>query len=222
MGRAVIEQVTAEFADQADVVAGVASHDTPDKLADVDAIVDFSLPDGTEKLLDWLLGLEQAPPVLVSGTTGLAPDVLERLGKLGETAKVLHSNNFSAGVAALTSILEFASPMLERLGYTPVLTESHHKHKLDAPSGTARSLCRTLRPDSAESIQVHSIRAGEVIGKHDVKFYGAHDEIVLGHEAKDRNLFARGAVDAALWLHRQPETSGSYNMQSYFRERYLD
>lgn len=222
MGRAVIERVTADFAEQADVVASVSSHGTMDDLANVDVIVDFSLPDGTGQLVGWLHQLQQPPPVLVSGTTGLAPDLLERLEKLGEITKVLHSNNFSAGIAALTSILEFASPVLEKLGYNPVLTESHHKHKLDAPSGTAKSLCHVLHPDSPESIQVHSVRAGEVIGKHDVTFYGTHDEIVIGHEAKDRDLFARGAVDAALWLCRQPEPCGSYNMQSYFRQRYLD
>ncbi len=222
MGRSVIERVAADFAEQAEVVARVSSQDNVDDLANVDVIVDFSLPYGTDRLIGWLKNRGERAPLLVSGTTGLTDDVLDGLRQLGKNTKVLHSNNFSAGVAALTGILEFAVPVLEELGYTPVLTEAHHEHKLDAPSGTAKSLCETLQPDAPESIQVHSIRAGEVIGKHDVRFYGAHDEIVIGHEAKDRGLFARGAVDAALWLYRQPETCGSYTMQSYFRKRYLD
>ena len=222
MGRAVIDTLTADFARQAEVAARISSQDTIDDFANVDVIVDFSLPDGTDRLIGWLQNRGERAPVLVSGTTGLADDVLDRLRKLGESTKVLHSNNFSAGVAALTSILEFAVPVLEELGYTPVLTEAHHEHKRDAPSGTAKSLCETLQPDAPDSIQVHSIRAGEVIGKHDVRFYGAHDEIVIGHEAKHRGLFAQGAVDAALWLCRQPEPCGSYTMQSYFRKRYLD
>ena len=222
MGRAVIEQIAGEFAGQAEVAARVSSQDNVDHLAGVDVIVDFSLPYGTDRLTGWLRDRGDRAPALVCGTTGLDGDVLDRLRTLGESTKVLHSNNFSAGVAALTGILEFAAPVLKELGYTPVLTEAHHQHKLDAPSGTAKSLCETLQPDSPGSIQVHSIRAGEVIGKHDVTIYGEHDEIAIGHEANDRGLFARGAVDAALWLHRQPEPCGSYTMQSYFRKRYLD
>ena len=61
----------------------------------------------------------------------------------------------------------------------------------------------------------------KTIGKHDITFYGAYDELTIGHDAKDRGLFARGAVDAAIWLCRQPEECGSYTMQSYFEKRFL-
>lgn len=222
MGEAVINLISTEFSERAEAVAFANTSGGLDDLARVDVIIDFSLPDGTAALAKWLQSLHQNVPALVSGTTGLSANILGQLEALGETTKVLHSSNFSAGIAALSSILEFAAPMLTELGYTAVLTESHHAHKLDAPSGTAKILLKVLQPESPDSVQVHSVRAGEVIGKHTVTFYSALDEICIGHEAKDRDLFARGAVDAALWLVQQPEKGRSYTMQSYFRKRYLD
>lgn len=221
MGRSVLELVASDFADQARIAATLNSSGSIEDLAAVDVIIDFSLPVGTARLVDWLHQHNRHTPTLVCGTTGLSLDVLDRLAELGETRKVLQSNNFSVGVAAVRSVIEFASPMLNDLGYTPVLTETHHKHKLDAPSGTAKLLCDALHPEAPETVAVHSVRAGEVIGRHDITFYGAHDEIVIGHTANDRRLFANGAIDAALWLHAQSNDSGSYTMQSYFRQRFF-
>ena len=201
MGKAVVDLIATEFAGQADLAASVSNRAGGlDDLAEVDVVIDFSLPGGTALLVDWLHSCERRAPALVSGTTGLNADTLDRLKALGTKTKILHSTNFSAGVAALGSILEFAAPLLTALGYTPVLTESHHKHKLDAPSGTAKSMLEILQPESPESVQVHSIRAGELIGEHEVTFYAAHDEIGIRHEAKDRRLFARGAIDDGSFL----------------------
>lgn len=222
MGLAITQLISREYAASAELVAAVSASDPIESLADAAVILDFSLPAGTRTLLDWLATLDGQPPTLVCGTTGLDDQARNDLDALSRRTRVLQSNNFSAGVAALGAIIEQAAPMLRRLGYTPVLTETHHRSKKDAPSGTAKTLREVLEPEFPDGLAVHSIRAGEVIGKHDVTFYGRDDEIVIGHDAKDRRLFARGAIDAALWLCQQPARSGRFTMQSYFRERYLD
>ena len=220
MGRAVIDLVTREYSSEAELVASPGPRQLK-HLAQADAIIDFSLPDGTNRLLDWLIDRTGKPPVLVSGTTGLGNAIVAKLKTLSASAKVMQANNFSAGVAALECIVEFAAPMLSELNYTPVLTETHHQHKRDAPSGTAKTLGEALQPEFAGRLDIHSIRAGEVIGKHDITFYGNDDQISLGHDAKDRALFARGAIEAAIWLCGQAQESGFYTMRSYFRERFL-
>lgn len=223
MGRAVTEILEADYADRARLTATVSTRlgELAD-LADVDVVIDFSLPAGTDALVEWLHRRQQRLPALVCGTTGLGHELCRRLEQLGERTAVIYSPNYSTGVAALTSILKRASPLLAALGYTPVLSEVHHQHKLDAPSGTAKSLLRVIRPEAPDSVQVHSIRAGEVIGKHEVTFFGREDQIVIGHDANDRRLFARGAVEAALWVCDQPAATGYHSMRDYFRRRYLD
>ena len=108
--------------------------------------------------------------------------------------------------------------MLEALGYTPVITETHHRHKRDAPSGTAISLQQCLQPFG--DIQTHSVRAGEVPGTHEVRFFGDHDELSIRHEARDRGVFASGAIEAALWLHQLDRPAAFFTAASYFRERF--
>lgn len=221
MGRAVTELLARDYSAEAQLVAAIGSGQPLEALADADVIIDFSLPDGTNTLLGWLRALSGKPPVLVSGTTGLGESAFAEMETLAASTRVMQANNFSAGIAALNSILEFAAPILSQLNYTPVMTEAHHQHKMDAPSGTAKTLGETLESAFPTGVDTHAIRAGEVIGKHDITFYGRSDEISISHDARDRTLFARGAIEAALWLCRQPAGSGLYTMRSYFRERFL-
>ncbi len=221
MGTTVVDLITQDFADRAHTAARVsADAGALSDLDAVDVVIDFSLPPATAALVEHAESIRN-PPAIVCGTTGLDDDVRRRLTALGERTKILYATNFSTGVAALGSIVGHAAPILEELGYTPVVTEVHHRHKLDAPSGTAKTLIDALAPDAPETVQVHSVRAGEVIGKHDIVFYGPDDQIVIGHEARDRGLFARGAVEAALWLAAQPERTGYFTMAAYFEARFL-
>lgn len=222
MGRSVVHLIATEFAGEASVAARVSGRDgTLDNFGAADAIIDFSLPAGTDQLIDWLEARSGSLPILVSGTTGLDDDQRDRLRALGTKTRVLYASNFSPGVAAVTAILEFAAPVLKRLAYRPVLTEVHHEQKKDAPSGTARTLCRVIDPGHSSSTEIHSIRAGGVIGRHDVAFYGPSEQIVVAHEAVNRDVFARGAIEAALWMCDQSEVSGYYTMEEYFARRYL-
>ena len=222
MGRAVAALIEDEYRERCTLAASINSQtERVDALGDVDAVIDFSLPAGTHRIVGWLSQRNGATPVLVCGTTGLTNEELEQLRRLGDTRLVLHANNFSSGLAAFQAALEFAGPLFESLGYTPVITETHHVDKKDAPSGTAKVLQRTLQPAAPESVQTHSVRAGTVIGEHQVRFHGPDDEITMGHTALNRGLFARGALEAALWLCSRQQAAGFFTMRDYFRARFL-
>ena len=155
-----------------------------------------------------------------SSVQGLSDEHYSRLEKLAERTVIFHATNFSPGVAALAAILRFASPLLKSLAYSPQVIETHHIHKLDAPSGTAKTIREVIDPDNPDSVNIHSVREGEVIGRHAVEFSGIADKIVIGHDAGERSLFARGAIDAALWLNERDESTGIYTMDSYFAARF--
>ncbi len=216
MGTLVAALIEAHYADRLKLVAALSGHSPDlDALHACDLVIDFSLPAGTARLVDWLSTNKDRPTTVVSGTTGCTDAVLVQFLELGRTRRVMHATNFSAGVAAVSRLLRTAAPLLESLGYTPVLTETHHRHKKDAPSGTALTLTDALRSAYPEPVQTHSIRAGEVVGRHEVTFFGDHDTLTLGHDALDRGVFARGAIDAALWLHGLDAACGSYTIDDY-------
>ncbi len=222
MGRAVTTLIEDEYRERCTLAAAVNSQtENLDALSDVDVIIDFSLPAGTQRLILWLSQRDVPTPALVCGTTGLATEALDQLRRIGDARLVLHANNFSSGLAAFQAALEFSAPIFESLGYTPVITETHHVDKKDAPSGTAKVLQRTLQPAAPESVQTHSVRAGTVVGEHQVRFHGPDDEITIGHTALNRGLFARGALEAALWLRSQQQDAGFFTMREYFRARFL-
>lgn len=161
-----------------------------------DVIIDFSTPAG-------LLGLlAQARVPVVSGTTGVAlPDV---------AIPFLHAANFSLGVAVLARLVRQAAAALP--GYDVELVELHHKHKRDAPSGTALRLVEGLGPrvDGRTGprvpgeIGVHAVRGGDIVGEHRVYLCGPGERLELAHVATHRGLFAAGAVAAARWIVGKP------------------
>lgn len=189
-------------------------------LLQTDAIVDFSSPDATAELAAAAITKGGRLPVFVVGSTGWQPEQMSVLTMLAEKTPVLVSSNFSTGVLALQHILKTHSSLLMKLGYQPVMVETHHRHKKDAPSGTALLLNGTIQSSSQSGpIQTHSIRSGEVIGEHELTFYSSADKITLGHSAQDRSIFARGAIDAGIWLHEkraQLNPKHILSMQEYF------
>lgn len=159
---------------------------------------------------------------IVIGTTGLSPEQLDELGALAVRTPIFWSPNMSIGVNALVRIL----PHLERIlgeAYDMEITEIHHHHKKDAPSGTAVKLAQVLaqsrgwdldavanygrqgivgaRP--AQELGVHAVRGGDVVGDHTVYFFGPGERIEVTHRAHSRENFARGALRAATWLATQ-------------------
>jgi 4-hydroxy-tetrahydrodipicolinate reductase len=201
---------------------------------DSDVVIDFSTPEAVIETLQKMPPAtpQKKSPAWVIGSTGWSLDQKKMLEAFAEKTPLVLSANFSLGVLALFEVLKFATPLFDRLGYTATLVESHHRHKKDAPSGTALSIQRIVSPSGPGNLQTHSIRAGEIIGRHEVTFHGPSESVSLGHEAQDRGLFSRGALECALWLHESRNTPGKLESfkakgsailraESFFQDRYL-
>lgn len=159
-----------------------------------DVAIDFSLPAGLDAVL--ALCVERGVP-LVSGTTGLdAPQQLA-LDAAASRIPVLLAANFSLGVTVLSDLVERAAKLLQ--AWDCDIVESHHKHKLDAPSGTALALGTRAEQGGAQP-RYASLRAGDIVGEHTVQFTGPGERIELIHRATSRDVFAHGALHAAVWL----------------------
>jgi len=164
-----------------------------------DIAIDFSLPEGFDTLLAECLARGAG---LVSGTTGLGDHQRSKLSDAGKKIPVLWASNFSLGVVVLEELVRRASAALP---LWPVdITETHHLHKKDAPSGTALTLAQAAQQRGGSAPVIHSRREGEVIGEHLVRFSGPGEVIELSHRAGDRDIFARGALEAAARLNDRP------------------
>lgn len=168
-----------------------------------DLLIDFTLPAGTLSAARWCAA-RKVP--LLSGVTGLSPEIQEALAAAAAEAAVLWSPNLSLGVNLLADLAGRAAAVLDP--DTPVLVEDiHHQWKKDAPSGTALMLGATIaahRGGDAGAVEYRSLREGEVIGEHTVRFRMAGETIELAHRAGDRSIYALGALAAGRWLVRQP------------------
>jgi 4-hydroxy-tetrahydrodipicolinate reductase len=163
------------------------------------AVVDFSLPGGTCIAAEWCEG--QGVP-LVSGTTGLGNADRNALDLAATRVPVLHAANFSVGVNIALELVSRAAELLGGADAEAIrITEVHHAHKQDAPSGTALALAERLGDLDHE---VTSRREGEVVGEHEVRFELPGESLTVAHSARDRAVFAHGALRAARWLAEQP------------------
>lgn len=186
-----------------------------------DAIIDFS----NAVCLDAVAAyVRRTGTTLVSGTTGYSEEQMEELERLGEVAAVLHSGNYSIGVAALRHLTAQATRELP--GFDVEITETHHNQKVDAPSGTAKMLLDTVVETQAEEgrgeyapvygregmcgardaheVGMHSLRGGTVAGVHTVSFFGQDEEVTLTHRATSRQIFVQGALAATLKMVGRP------------------
>ena len=166
--------------------------------AGIDVAIDFSSPESAPELIQE--SLKNKVPT-VSGTTGWLEKMpqIENLCQLNDTA-FLYSSNFSIGMNLFFEL----NKQLNRLicsykQYQASMTEIHHIHKLDAPSGTALS----LKEDIDSSFEIESVREGEVPGTHIINYNSEIDSIEIKHEAHNRNGFAFGAVLAAEWINNK-------------------
>ncbi len=224
MGQSLQKLIETDYSKKSKVICAPKEGESFDGLLACDVVIDFSLPDATRAFAQFVAESKQEKlPAIVIGTTGLKTEEHQILKTAGEKTSVLSAPNFSAGIYALHQIIKAAQPLLGELGYQPVMLETHHKHKKDRPSGTAISLQSAVSPYGPGNVPVHSIHAGEVIGDHEVRYYGKADQITLSHRAQDRSLFARGAIDVALWLSNKrrenPGLTGKLSIDSYYQER---
>ena len=180
-----------------------------------DVIIDFTVANALKSNLLFLSEQEIALP-LVSGTTGLDRDGMELLASYQNSAPVIHESNMSLGVNLLFSLVDRYAPILKEHGFGPSMVESHHVHKKDSPSGTAVTLFELMDSHYQQATgftreQIVSHRIGEVVGEHPICFSSAGEDIAISHSAKDRSIFAQGAVVAASWI--VGKTPGSYSMR---------
>lgn len=159
-----------------------------------DAMVDFSLP----AALDAAIAIcDERRAALVSGTTGLDADQQAHLQAAGTRIPLLWAANFSLGVAMLRRLCAVAAAGLP--DWDCDVLEQHHAHKRDAPSGTALALGEVLAAAGMQP-RYTSLRAGDIVGEHTVQLTAAGERIELVHRANDRDVFVRGALQAAGWL----------------------
>jgi len=193
--------------------------DIDDFLAHCDAVIDFSYHEGTEELLG---GLAKCARPCVIGTTGLNSHQLHLLADTATKMPILYATNMSLGVAMLGKLVAMASEKLR--DFDIEITEMHHRHKKDAPSGTALTLAqsaakaRSLDLDEVrisgrngdigartkDEISVMALRGGDIVGEHVVGFYEDGEFLRLQHTATNRGTFANGAFKALLWTVNQP------------------
>jgi 4-hydroxy-tetrahydrodipicolinate reductase len=193
------------------------------------AVIDFTLPSFTNELVE---GCVEADKPLVMGTTGHDDAQLELIREASARIPIVHAPNFSVGVNTLFWLTRRAAEILGD-GFDLEVVEMHHRHKLDAPSGTARRLaeilaearglsydtdCRHGRVGevgarSVGEIGVHALRGGDVVGDHTVVYAADGERVELTHKASSRLTFAKGAVRAAKWIHAKGLASGLYDMQ---------
>ncbi|MEO5714105.1 MAG: 4-hydroxy-tetrahydrodipicolinate reductase [Luteolibacter sp.] len=227
MGQAVIAAAAAQPA-----VAVTATHRSGEDLdlaiSKADSVIDFTLPTFTTQLVEAAL---KHGTSLIIGTTGHTDEERTVIYEGAKVIPVVYASNYSVGVNTLFWLTRQAARILTQDRFDIEVTEMHHKHKIDAPSGTARTLLEILNEETGTSykediahgrfgnigprkpreIGMHTLRGGDVVGDHTVLFAADGERFELTHKASSRMTFASGAVRAALWLKDKPV--GLYDMQ---------
>ena len=171
-----------------------------------DVLVDFSAPAALEASL--ARGVSAGIPILV-GTTGLDQSADAQIAQASQKIAVLRAANTSLGIAVLADLVERAAAALGT-DWDIQIAETHHRNKVDAPSGTALMLGKLLE-ECGRSVDYASMRGGTVAGDHDVMFLGRDERLILSHRAENRMIFARGALAAAAFL--VGKSAGLYSMR---------
>jgi 4-hydroxy-tetrahydrodipicolinate reductase len=214
-------------------VAGVGKNNViivsnlDDAVNDFDVLIDFTRPAPTLNHLDWCVKKNKG---MIIGTTGFSEDEKAQIDTAGKTIPIVFAANFSVGVTLSLKLLELTARVLGDSVDIEVI-EAHHRHKVDAPSGTAlkmgeviaKTLDRTLDENAVycregvtgernrKDIGFQTIRAGDIVGEHTVMFADIGERIEITHKASSRMTFAKGAVRAATWLGDQ--SPNVYDMQ---------
>lgn len=198
------------------LAVAVGKGDALEPLLNCEVVIDFSLPDALSSYLDLALAGKKKLPALVTGTTGLDAATKKKLGLYAKRAAVLQATNFSIGVHYMTQILKAVTPKLHAFGFSTSIAETHHVHKKDKPSGTALTLQAAVQHPGVEPAPITSQRKGEVIGEHTVMFETEAEAIIFHHSARERSVFARGAVECARFV--AGKKPGLYSLEDAFGE----
>ncbi|RKF15595.1 4-hydroxy-tetrahydrodipicolinate reductase [Alginatibacterium sediminis] len=225
-GSSLIGVNAGELAGQKDIAVTVC--DSLEGLEDkIDVVIDFTAPAVTLSHLAWA---KKHGKKMVIGTTGFSDEQKQLLSDYSESVAIMFASNMSVGVNVVFKLLEVAAKAMG--DYTDIeIIEGHHRHKVDAPSGTALSMgeviADTLGRDlkkvavygregitgerDRETIGFATIRAGDLVGEHTAMFADIGERVEITHKASSRMTFANGAVRAAVWLQEKPK--GLFDMQ---------
>ncbi len=232
MGRIIADIVSKR--DDCEIIAGVDLNpvkysDFPvfKTLAEVngrpDVVIDFTRPDELEEMLGYCLTNGVA---LVAATTGYTPEQVERIKYAGSKIPVFFTANMSLGINLLSELAKKAAAFLGAQ-FDVEIVERHHNQKVDAPSGTALMLAEAVseargglvntydrhsvrKKRDPKEIGIHSVRGGTIVGDHEIIFAGRDEVITLSHSAHSKEVFAVGAVNAAIFVAGKP--AGMYSM----------
>jgi len=194
---------------------------------DIDVLIDFSLPDATEKNMQVCAEHNVA---MVIGTTGFNEAQEQVLAKASEKIAIVYAGNYSTGINLSLKLLGMAAKAFGNEADVEII-EAHHKHKIDAPSGTAYMMAEAVAEARGQNLKdvaiygregqtgeresgtigIHAVRGGEIVGDHTVMFIADGEVVEITHRARERMTFAAGAVRAATWVTEQ--AIGQYDMQ---------
>ncbi len=194
---------------------------------EIDVLIDFSLPDATEQNMQICAEHNVA---MVIGTTGFSPEQEQVLSDASKHIAIVYAGNYSTGVNLSLKLLGMAAKAFGNDADVEII-EAHHKHKIDAPSGTAYMMAEAVAKARGQDLKevaiygregqtgaretgtigIHAVRGGEIIGDHTVMFIADGEVVEITHRARARMTFAAGAVRAATWITEQGR--GQYNMQ---------
>ncbi|MDO4700648.1 MAG: 4-hydroxy-tetrahydrodipicolinate reductase [Moraxella sp.] len=195
-------------------------------LQGIDVLIDFSLPSAVDKTINACLA-HNTP--LIMGVTGLTQEQETTLQNASQQLPIVYAGNYATGVNLSLDLLATTAKVLGMDADVEII-EYHHKHKLDAPSGTALMMANAVASARKQSLKsaaiygregsskrqdgeigIHAVRGGEIVGEHTVSFIMNGEIIEITHKAQSRMTFANGALRAALWL--KDKAAGLYNMQ---------
>lgn len=227
LDRADSPQIGRDAGEQLGQATGVKVTSDVNAINGADVLIDFTRPEAS---LQYLEACEEAGVKMVIGTTGFTADQKARITQASQNLGIVFAPNMSVGVTLLTTLVQAAAKVLKQ-GYDIEVIEAHHRHKVDAPSGTALRLGEAAAAGAGrdfakvalyaregimgerdpDSIGFATVRGGDIVGDHTVLFAGAGERIELTHKASSRATFAVGALRAAKFL--AGKQRGLYDMQ---------
>lgn len=197
MGQAVAKAAKEAGVDVAALIDIVQAPGVVRSLAQkADALVDFSTPDASLERLEECV--KTGTPAVIC-TTGFSDAERAKIAEAAKKIPVLLSSNTSVGVNLLFKRVPEIAKALGK-DYDIDIVETHHRFKKDAPSGTAKTLAERIEAATGRKPSVHAVRSGDVVGEHRVIFGSLGDSIEIIHRASTREIFAKGAIEAAKWL----------------------
>ena len=210
------------------VVAGISKNDNYSDIKEkVDVIIDFSSPEGTLNILEY--AKKNNIPTVIA-TTGFTKEEQDKIIEYSKKIPVFQSSNMSFEINLMCDIVAKLAKQLTNSDIE--IVETHHRNKVDAPSGTALMLANSInntndreyvyerhskkQKRTDREIGISSIRGGTEVGKHSVFFFGDNESFEITHTVNSRSIFAKGAIKAAKYLIKQPK--GFYNMENIIKE----